>query len=210
MSLIFAIHADNPQARLLRKAVTILEEGGVIVYPSDSGYALGCALKEKTALQRIRALRQLGQEHLMTLICRDLSNLGVHAEVSKPIYRMLKAFTPGAYTFILNATKTIPALMVHPKRKTIGLRVPDHSITQALLEHLDAPLMSCSLLIPGADSSLASPAAIHDLLGKKIDLLIDGGECEHQPSTIVDLTSEYPVILREGLGDISPFININS
>ncbi|MCC5791075.1 MAG: threonylcarbamoyl-AMP synthase [Legionellaceae bacterium] len=205
MSQIFAIHPDNPQARLLRQASSIIEDGGLVVYPTDSGYALGCALGNKHALERIRRLRQLDKNHNMTLICRDLSELGTYARVSNPIFRLLKAFTPGAYTFILNATSEVPRLMLHPKRKTLGLRVPDNIITQALLEALDAPVMSSTLILPGANAPLSEPEAIRDLLGQQVDLIIDGGNCGQEPTTVIDLTGEYPSIIREGKGDPSPF-----
>lgn len=205
MSQFFAIHPDNPQARLLRQAAAIVEEGGLIVYPTDSGYALGCQLGNKVALERIRRLRQLDKNHNMTLVCRDLSQLGMYAKVSNPIFRLLKAFTPGAYTFILNATHEVPRLMLHPKRKTLGLRVPENVITSALLDCLDAPLMSTTLILPGATAPLSQPEAIADLLGNQIDLIIDGGPCGHEPTTVVDLTGDFPVILREGKGSPEPF-----
>jgi tRNA threonylcarbamoyl adenosine modification protein (Sua5/YciO/YrdC/YwlC family) len=205
MSQFFAIHPDNPQARLLRQAAAIVEEKGLIVYPTDSGYALGCKLGNKPALERIRRLRQLDKNHNMTLVCRDLSQLGTYAKVSNAIFRLLKAFTPGSYTFILNATHEVPRLMLHPKRKTLGLRVPEHNITLALLECLDEPLMSTTLILPGAAAPLSEPEAIKDLLGNQIDLIIDGGNCSHEPTTVIDLTGEYPVILREGKGDPEPF-----
>lgn len=205
MSQFFAIHPDNPQARLLRQAASIIEEGGLIVYPTDSGYAFGCKLGNKSALERIRLLRQLDKNHNMTLVCRDLSQLGTYAKVSNPIFRLLKAFTPGAYTFILNATHEVPRLMLHPKRKTLGLRVPENIITLALLECLDAPLMSTTLILPGADVPLSQPEAIKDLLGTRIDLIIDGGDCGHEPTTIVDLTGDFPLVIREGKGDPEPF-----
>ncbi|WP_133127371.1 L-threonylcarbamoyladenylate synthase [Legionella nagasakiensis] len=205
MSQIFAIHPDNPQARLLRQAATIIEEGGLIVYPTDSGYALGCALGNKSALERIRHLRQLDKHHNMTLVCRDLSQLGTYAKVSNAIFRLLKAFTPGSYTFILNATSEVPRLMLHPKRKTLGLRVPENVISLSLLETLDAPLMSSTLILPGAAAPLSEPEAIRDLLGSQVDLIIDGGNCSQQPTTVVDLTGDYPAILREGKGDPTPF-----
>ncbi|HAT9215820.1 TPA: threonylcarbamoyl-AMP synthase [Legionella pneumophila subsp. pneumophila] len=205
MSQFFALHPDNPQARLLRKAVSIIEEGGLIVYPTDSGYALGCSLGNKSALERIRRLRQLDKNHNMTLVCRDLSQLGTYAKVSNPIFRLLKAFTPGSYTFILNATHEVPRLMLHPKRRTLGLRVPDNTITLSLLECLEAPLMSTTLILPGAQAPLSEPEAIKDLLGNQIDLIIDGGNCGHEPTTVVDLTGDYPIIIREGKGDPEPF-----
>lgn len=205
MSQLFAIHPDNPQARLLRQAALIIEEGGVIVYPTDSGYALGCQLRNKNALERIRRLRQLDKNHNMTLMCRDLSELGIYAKVSNPIFRLLKAFTPGSYTFILNATHEVPRLMLHPKRKTLGLRVPENKITLALLDYLDAPLMSTTLILPEANAPLSQPEAIKDLLGNQVDLIIDGGDCGQEPTTVIDLTGEYPVILREGKGCPDPF-----
>lgn len=205
MSQFFAIHSDNPQARLLREAVKILEDGGMIAYPTDSGYALGCTLGNKTALDRIRKIRQLSKDHNMTLVCRDLSDLGTYAKVSRPIFRLLKAFTPGPYTFILNATRVVPKLMLHPKRRTLGLRVPNHTIVQSLLECLGNPLVSTSLILPGSEVPLSEPEAIKDLLGRQTDLIIDGGQCTHEPTTVVDLTGDYPHIVREGQGDASPF-----
>lgn len=205
MSQFFAIHPDNPQARLLRKAVNCIEEGGVIAYPTDSGYALGCQLGNKAALERMRQLRQLDKHHNMTLVCRDLSALGTYARVSKPIFRLLKAFTPGSYTFILNASNEVPRLMLHPKRKTLGLRVPENPITLALLDCLDAPMMSTTLILPQSNIPLGEPDAIKDLLGNQIDLIIDGGNCGYEPTTIVDLTGDVPVVLRVGKGDPTPF-----
>lgn len=205
MSQLFAIHPDNPQARLLRKAVNCIQEGGIIVYPTDSGYALGCQIGNKSALERMRQLRQLEKHHNMTLVCRDLSDLGTYARVSKPIFRLLKAFTPGSYTFILNASSEVPRLMLHPKRKTLGLRIPDNAIALALLECLDAPLVSTSLILPHCKIPLSEPDAIKDLVGNKIDVIIDGGNCGYEPTTIVDLTGDIPVVLREGKGDPCPF-----
>jgi tRNA threonylcarbamoyl adenosine modification protein (Sua5/YciO/YrdC/YwlC family) len=208
MSQIFAVHPDNPQARLLRQAVSIIAEGGLIVYPTDSGYAFGCRLGCKSALERIKALRQLDKYHNMTMVTHDLSQLGLYARVSKPIYRMLKAFTPGAYTFILNASREVPRLMLHPKRKTLGLRVPDNTIALALLECNAEPLMSCSLLLPGAEAPMTEPEAIYDVLGNRVDLVINGGLCSHQPTTVIDFTGDVPVIVRNGKGDINPFTGI--
>ena len=206
MSQMFTIHVDNPQSRLLRQAVSCIEEGGLIVYPTDSGYALGCALGNKSALDRIRQLRQLSKTHHMSLVCRDLSNMGTYASITKPIYRLLKASTPGAYTFILNASNELPKLMVHPKRKTVGLRVPAHNICVALLECLDQPLMSTSLKLPGFDFPLSEPEAIKDLLGQQVDIIIDCGVCSHDPTTVVDLTGNYPIVIRHGKGDPTPFV----
>ncbi|MBA3535309.1 MAG: threonylcarbamoyl-AMP synthase [Tatlockia sp.] len=205
MSQFFAIHPDNPQSRLLRQAAAIIEEGGVIVYPTDSGYALGCKLGNKAALERIRRLRHLDKNHNMTLVCRDLSQLGIYAKVSNAIFRLLKAFTPGSYTFILNATHEVPRLMLHPKRKTLGLRVPENNITLSLLDCLETPLMSTTLILPGATAPLSEPEAIRDLLGNQTDLIIDGGNCGHEPTTVIDLTGEFPVIIRVGKGDPEPF-----
>lgn len=205
MSQLFSIHPDNPQARLLRQAVTIIKKGGLVVYPTDSGYALGCHLGDKQALERIRRIRQLDKHHNMTLVCRDLSDLGTYAKVSNTVFRVLKAFTPGAYTFILKATSEVPRRMLHPQRRTLGLRVPDNQITLMLLEALEEPLMSTTLILPGADAPLSEPEAIRDLLGKQVDLIIDGGNCGHEPTTVVDLTEDYPQVVRRGKGDASPF-----
>ena len=206
MTYFLSVHPENPQTRLLRTAAHIIEDGGIIVYPTDSGYALACQLGNAKALNRIRELRGLGKEHNMTLVCRDLSILGRYARVSNPVFRLLKASLPGAYTFILQATHELPRLMLHPKRKTLGLRVPDHAITLALLNLLDKPVMSTTLILPGEVAPLGEPDAIKDLLGKQIDLIIDGGTCGYEPTTVVDLTGLVPVILRKGKGDVKPFL----
>ncbi|MDP3559173.1 MAG: L-threonylcarbamoyladenylate synthase [Legionellaceae bacterium] len=205
MSQFFAIHPDNPQSRLLRQAVSIIEQDGLIVYPTDSGYAIGCRLGNKAGLDRIRQIRHLEKNHNFTLLCRDLSDLGTYAKVSNPIFRLLKAFTPGSYTFILNATALVPRAMIHPKRKTLGLRVPEHVITRSLLECLASPLMSTTLILPGVELAMTEPEAIRDVLGQQVDLIIDGGYCDPEPTTVVDLTGEYPVIIRRGRGDPQPF-----
>lgn len=205
MSQLFAIHPDNPQARLLRQAVTIIQNGGLIVYPTDSGYALGFRLGHKQALERARRLRQLDKNHNMTLVCRDLSELSTYAKVSNPIFRLLKAFTPGAYTFILNATREVPRRMLHPSRRTLGLRVPDNNIALALLEALEEPIMSTTMILPGADFPISEPEAIKDILGSHVDLIIDGGACGYEPTTVVDLTGDVPSIIRAGKGETAPF-----
>jgi tRNA threonylcarbamoyl adenosine modification protein (Sua5/YciO/YrdC/YwlC family) len=205
MAKIFAIHPDNPQARLIRQAVDIIRAGGIVVYPTDSGYALGCRLGDAQAIARIRQLRQLDKFHNLTLLCRDLSNLSLYAKVSNPIFRLLKASTPGSYTFILKATKEVPKLMLHPQRKTLGLRIPEHTITTSLLECLEAPLMNTSLTLPGATIALSEPEAIRDILGSKVDLIIDAGTCDPEPTTVIDLTEPVPVIVRHGKGVVTPF-----
>jgi len=206
MAQLFSIHPDNPQSRLIRQAVHIVKNGGIIVYPTDSGYALGCQLGNKDALERIRRLRNLDKNHNMTLVCRDLSELSTYAKVSNAVFRLLKVFTPGAYTFILNATGEVPRRMLHPKRRTLGLRIPDHAICLSLLECLEEPLMSTTLILPDAEYPLTEPAAISDLLGVQVDLIIDGGSCGHEPTTVVDLTGDQPAVLREGKGDPKPFL----
>lgn len=201
----FVVHPDNPQARLLRQAASIIENGGIVVYPTDSGYAIGCGLGQKEAVDRIRKIRQMQHHQYMSLVCRDLSNLGDYASVTTPIFRLLKAFTPGAYTFILKASPELPRMMYHPKRKTLGLRIPNHSVTCALLETLEGPIMSTTLKLPGVEYSLSEPQAIADLLGHQVDLIIDVGHCDVEPTSVIDLTQDFPKIIREGKGDCKPF-----
>lgn len=205
MSQFFTIHPDNPQARLIRQAADIIRAGGVIAYPTDSAYALGCHLGDKNALERIRRLRQLDDKHNFTLVCRDLSELGVYAKVDNVMFRLLKANTPGPYTFILNATSEVPRRLLHPKRRTIGLRIPNHNITLALLEALGEPLMSVTLMLPGEDLPLNDPQEINERLGKQLDLVIDGGACNLEPTTVVSLENDEVEVLRVGLGDPEPF-----
>lgn len=201
MSQFFQIHPDNPQLHLLRQAVKIINGGGVIVYPTDSAYAFGCHIGDKAALNRIKQIRQLDDKHHFTLMCRDLSELAVYARVDNASFRLLKAFTPGPYTFILPGTREVPRRLMHPKRKTIGLRVPDHQITQALLDTLEEPLMSTSLILPDRELPLIEPEAIHDILGKRVDLIIDGGYCGIEQTTVIDLTSGVAKVTRYGKGD---------
>jgi len=205
VSQFFNIHPENPQGHLIREAASIVRRGGVIIYPTDSAYALGCQMGDKQAIDRIRRIRQLDEKHNLTLICRDLSELSYYAQFDNIIYRLLKAHTPGPYTFVLKATSEVPRRLQHPKRKTIGLRVPDHPIVQALLEALDEPLISTTLMLPGADAPIVEPQAIRDLLGKRIDLVIDGGPCGVEPTSIIDLVDGAPRIIRAGKGDVTPF-----
>lgn len=206
MSQFFQVHPKNPQVHLIREAIVIIRSGGVIIYPTDSGYALGCQMGNKDAIQRIRQIRQLDEKHHFTLICRDLSELSTYAEFDNSTYRLLRANTPGPYTFILKATHEVPRRVMHPKRRTIGLRIPDQPITSALLEMLDEPLISSTLILPGQDAPLIEPQAMRDLLGNKVDLIIDGGSSGLEPTTIVDLVDGPPRIIRVGKGDPKPFM----
>lgn len=206
MSQFFQIHPENPQARLVRQAVDIIEQGGVIVYPTDSGYALGCQLGNKQALERIRRIRQLDAGHNFTLVCRDLSELGTYAKVDNNAYRLVKAHTPGPYTFILPATREVPKRLMHPKKKTIGLRVPDNRIALDLLECLNEPLLSVTLILPGEDMPMTDPWDIRDSLQHALDLVIDGGFCGMEATTIIEWVDEIPNVLRQGAGDASAFL----
>jgi len=203
MSQFLEIHAANPQQRLISRAVAVIRGGGVIVYPTDSCYALGCCLGDKTPLERIRRIRQVDQSHNFTLVCRDLSELATYARVDNSAFRLLKTLTPGPYTFILQASREVPRRMQNPRRKTIGLRVPRHPITQALLESLGEPLMSSTLLLPGDELPLTDSREILERLDSQVDLVIDGGYCGLEPTTVLDLTGETPNVLRHGRGDVS-------
>ncbi|MCQ1856627.1 L-threonylcarbamoyladenylate synthase [Haemophilus sputorum] len=204
MSQFFYIHPDNPQTRLIHQAVEIIKKSGVIVYPTDSGYALGCAIGEKAAMDRIVAIRQLPENHNFTLVCHDLSEISLYAMVSNQSYRLIKNNTPNPYTFILPATKELPRRLM-TKRKTIGIRVPDNAIALALLEALGEPILSCSLMLPNTEVTESDPDEIRDYLEKRVELIIHGGYLGQQPTTVVDLTDETPVIIREGAGDLTPF-----
>ncbi len=202
MSQFFAIHPDNPQPRLIAQAVRIIEGGGVVVYPTDSCYAIGCRLGEKAAMERICRIRGLARDHNFTLVCRDLSEIGTYARIDKADYRLLKALTPGPYTFILRATGEVPRRLQHPKRKTIGIRVPDHRITQALLARLGEPLMSVTLQLPGDDQPLTDASLIRERLERQVDLVIDGGNCGLEPTTVVRLDAGEIAIERRGRGPV--------
>lgn len=205
MSQFFQVHPVNPQVRLIGQAVDIIRRGGVVVYPTDSGYALGCQLGDKKALETIRRIRKLDDKHNFTLICRDLSELGTYARVDNSAYRLIKNHTPGPYTFILKATSEVPKRLMHAKRRTIGLRVPENAITLSLLESLNEPLMSVTMMLPGDDQPMIDPYEIRKLLEHELDLVIDGGFCGMEPTTVVDLVDEVPVIVRRGQGDSSAF-----
>ncbi len=205
MAQFFQVHPENPQHRLIAQAVDIIRKGGLVVYPTDSAYALGCHIGDKDALERIRSLRKLDKNHNFTLMCRDLSELATYARVDNQVFRLLKNHTPGAYTFILEATAEVPRRLLHPKRKTIGLRVPDNAIALALLAELGEPLMTSSLLLPGEEYPMTDPYDIRDSLEHFVDLVIDGGYCGLEPTTVVDLTGDNPELVRRGKGDFSPF-----
>ena len=204
MAQFFAIHPENPQDRLIKQAVQIIKQGGVVVLPTDSCYALGCALGDKNAMERILAIRKIDLKHHLTLLCADLSDLGTYAKVDNSQFRQLKTATPGSYTFILQATKEVPNRTLHPKRKTIGLRVPDNTITRALLTELGEPMLSCTLMLPENNEPLIDPYEIRDCLEHAVDLIIDGGWCGMEPTTVIDMTDGTKLI-RQGKGDITLF-----
>ena len=205
MAQYFSIHPDNPQIRLIRQAAQTVRTGGVIVYPTDSCYALGCRLEDKTAIERIRAIRQVGAHHLFTLACHDLAQVANYARVDDRQFRVLKAATPGSYTFILHATREVPRRLQHPRRKTIGLRIPDHKVSQALLAELGEPLVTSTLLVPDQDAPLDDGQEIRRHLERDVDLILDSGPCGMEPTTVVNLTGDTPVITRTGRGSIAPF-----
>jgi tRNA threonylcarbamoyl adenosine modification protein (Sua5/YciO/YrdC/YwlC family) len=202
MSQFFQIHPETPQKRLITQAVDIIRAGGVIVYPTDSGYALGCHIGDKQALDTIRRIRRLDDDHNFTLVCRDLSELATYAKVDNQMYRVLKNVTPGPYTFILKATKEVPRRLMHSKRRTVGIRVPNNPTALALLEELGEPIMSVTLILPGEDLPETDPYEIRQTLERDVDLIIDGGYCGLEPTTIVDISEDQPILIREGLGEV--------
>lgn len=205
MSQFFQIHPETPQQRLVNSAVDIIRQGGLVVYPTDSGYALGCHMGDKNAIERIRQLRQLDKHHNFTLMVQDLSELAAYAKVENSVFRTLKHLTPGPYTFVLPATREVPRRLMHPKRKTIGLRVPDNAIAQSLLATLAEPMMSVTLILPGDEEPLTDPYEMKDLVGAQVDLIIDGGYCGMEPTTIVAFEEQNAVVLRHGKGDAEVF-----
>ena len=206
MAQFFEIHPDNPQHRLIKQAAEVIHHGGVIVYPTDSGYALGCHIGDKDALQRIRRIRGIDEKHYFALVCKDLSEVATYAKVEDSAYRMIKAHTPAPYTFILKATKEVPRRLMHPKRKTIGLRVPSNNIALAILTEIGEPIMNTSLILPDSSQMLTDAVEIRSQLEKVVDLVIDGGFCGDTPTTVIDFTGQLPEIVREGAGPIEDFI----
>ncbi len=205
MSQFFQIHPDNPQGRLIKQAAQIIHGGGIVALPTDSCYALVCHLDDKAAVEKLRRIRGIDEKHHLTLLCRDLSEISAYARVDNRQFRLLKAATPGPYTVILEATREVPRRLSHPSRKTIGLRVPENAIAHALLEELGQPLIGTTLMLPGDEEMLNDAEAIRDRLEKQIDLIIDGGACSMEPTTVIDLTTDEPVLVRQGRGDPATF-----
>jgi tRNA threonylcarbamoyl adenosine modification protein (Sua5/YciO/YrdC/YwlC family) len=205
MTQVFQIHPQTPQRRLIGQAVSMLRGGALLVYPTDSSYALGCTLGGQAAQARIRRMRALGDAHFLTLVCRDLSELAVYAKVDNPAFRVLRAHTPGPFTFILKATRDVPRRLQDPKRRTIGLRVPAHPVAQALLEATGEPLLSTTLRLPDDDVPLTEPDDIVARVGRQVDLILASGACGVEPTSVVDLTGDVPVVVRRGMGDITAF-----
>lgn len=205
MSQFFYVHPDNPQGRLMKQATAIIQQGGVIVYPTDSGYALGCHIGDKKALERICKIRDIDKNHNFTLVCRDLSELSEYTRVDNSAYRLLKSNTPGPYTFIFKGSKEVPKRLLNPKKKTIGIRVPDNAIAQALLAELQEPIMSTTLIMPGKEHAEYDPEHIRDILEHEVDLIINGGHLGEHPTTVVDFSDDEASIIRVGEGDPTPF-----
>ena len=205
MAQYFAIHPQDPQQRLIRRAVEIVRSGGLMVYPTDSCYALGCHIGDKSAMERVRRIRQVDEHHHFTLVCRDLSEIGQYAIVDNIQYRALKASTPGSYTFILRASREVPKRLLNPKRHTIGVRVPDHNVVRALLEEMGEPILSSTLILPGDESPLNDMDEIRARLQHDVEVVLDGGSCGVEMTTVMDLTGDLPVVVRRGKGSTAPF-----
>ena len=206
MTEFIQVHPLNPEPRLIRQAVKILLDGGVIVYPTDSSYALGCHIGDKSALERIRRIRQLDKSHNFTLVCQDLSSISTYARLHNSAYRLIKAYTPGPYTYVLRATPEVPRRLMHPKKKTIGIRLPDNAVAQALLAQLGEPVMSTSLILPNEHEPLYDPFEMRARLNNQVDLIVDGGFCGMDATTVIDLVEGVPVVIRQGKGNSEPFI----
>jgi len=205
MTLFIQIHPENPQQRLLNQAASMLRKGGILVYPTDSCYAIGCHIGDKTASEKIRRIRQLNENHDFTLMCSDLAEIGLYAKLDNPSFRLIKNITPGPYTFILEATKEVPRRLLTPKRKTIGLRIPDNKIAWELVAALGEPIISTTLMLPGDEYPLTDPYEMRDILGNQVNMIIDGGYCGLEPTTVVDMLEGVPKVVRTGLGDVSVF-----
>jgi tRNA threonylcarbamoyl adenosine modification protein (Sua5/YciO/YrdC/YwlC family) len=205
MAQFFAVHATHPQLRLVRRAAEMVRWGGLIAYPTDSCYALGCLAASAKAIERLRRIRGVDERHHLTLMCRDLAEVANHAIVDDARFRILKRVTPGSYTFILRATRSLPRRLLHPKRKTIGVRIPDHAVARALLVELDQPMLSTTLMMPDDEQPLADAEEIRARLEHELELIIDAGSCGREPSTVIDLTGDTPRVLREGKGSLAPF-----
>ena len=203
MSQFFTLHRTHPEIRLIKRAVDIVRKGGLIAYPTDSCYALGCHIGDKAAMERIRRVRGVDERHHFTLVCRDLSDIGTFAKVNNAQYRLLKAHTPGTYTFILDATRELPRRLAHPKRATVGVRVPEHPVTHALLTELNEPLLSSTLMLPGDENPLNDAEAIRERLEHEVDLILDGGACGIEPTTVIDLSGPEPSLIRRGKGEVA-------
>jgi tRNA threonylcarbamoyl adenosine modification protein (Sua5/YciO/YrdC/YwlC family) len=203
----FSIHPETPQSRLIHQAVQIIRDGGVVIYPTDTTYAIGCHIGDKSAVDRIRRIRKKDQSHNFALMCRDLSDSSIYARYSTPVYRLLKAHTPGAYTFLLEATREVPRRLQHPKKKTIGLRVPDYEILQQILLELGEPLLTSSLRLSGQPLPLNDPQEIRDRLDRHVDLIIDAGPCGLDPTTLIRFDGDTPEVVRVGKGDVTAFVS---
>lgn len=205
MAQFFQVHPENPQSRLIRQAAEILRAGGVVIYPTDSSYAIGCLIGEKAAMDRIRQIRRLGEDHNFTLVGRSLSELSAYTKLDNQAHRLIRNLTPGPFTFILAATKQVPKRLMHAKRKTIGIRIPDNRVALALLEELNEPLLSSTLILPGEEMPMMDPYEMNQILGHAVDLIIDGGYCGYEATSVVDLHDGAPRVVRVGKGDTSLF-----
>ena len=205
MARYFDVHPDNPQPRSLALVAQIARDGGLVAYPTDSGYALGCQLGNRDGLERIRAIRKLTDKHHFTLVCSEFAQLGAYVEMNNVVFRAIKAATPGPYTFILKASREAPKAMLHPKKKTVGVRVPNHVTTLALLREMGEPLMSSTLILPDAEDPMTDGWAVNDALGNELDAVVDSGDCGLEPTTVIDLTGDEPEVIRYGAGDPAPF-----
>ena len=205
MARYFDVHPENPQRRAVGQVMDLVREGGLIAYPTDSCFALGCQLGNREGIDRIRAIRHLDDRHHFTLMCQDFAQLGQFVHISNAVFRSIKAATPGSYTFILPATKEVPRRLLHPKKKTVGVRIPDHIVTQALLEELGEPLLSSTLLLPDEEEPMTQGWEIKELLDHQLDAVVDSGDCGTEPTTVVDFSDDVPEVVRVGAGDPTPF-----